>query len=86
MDDRLSSLPPFPGSGRPEWPAARRGFSRLLSGAGAGFWGGTFGFLGVAGGPAVGPDGTALDAAAALALLAGTGGVALGGWAGFRLG
>jgi hypothetical protein len=88
MDDRLSSLPPYPGG--PELPPARLGCGRVLSrvvcglcGAFLGFFGGAFACVGLCAGNA---GGDALDVLAMVALLAGVAGAALGGWVGARLG
>ena len=90
MDDRLSSLPPYPSG--PELTPARvdcgRVLSRLLCGLGGavlGFMGSAFGCVGLC--PAAfNPDGTALDALAMVTLLVGVAGAAFGGWVGARLG
>jgi hypothetical protein len=88
MDDRLSSLPPYPSG--PELPPARPSCGRVLSqvvcglgGAFLGFLAGAFGCAGLGAGDAWGD---ALDVLGMVALLVGVAGAALGGWVGARLG
>jgi hypothetical protein len=88
MDERLTSLPLYPGG--PELPPTQLGCGRILSriacglgGAVLGFFGGAFGYVSLCTGSAWGD---ALDVAAMVALLVGVAGAALGGWVGFRLG
>ena len=88
MDDRLKSLPPYPGG--PELPPARlsrgRVLSRLMCGLGGaviGFFAGAFGCVGLCAGNAWGE---ALDVLAMVVLLVGVAGAAFGGWVGARFG
>jgi hypothetical protein len=88
MNDRLSSLPPFPGGG-PEPPLSGPGWGRVLwalGGAGFGFFCGAFGCVSAGAASAFNPEGTGLDALALVALCVGVALATLGGWLGARLG